>query len=1258
MSNLSEGTIVAGRFVIAEPIGEGGMGAVYRALQTSLDREVALKVLHSEQAFTARARRRFGREARAVARLNHPHIASVFDFGTDHDDQTLWLAMELVHGQSLTVLKRDPLNVLRLVSLTDQILSALSAAHARGIIHRDLKPSNILLAHDNEGREVIKLVDFGLAATHSGDLDLDNAPGGLGDEESEVTAKPVIMGTPRYMAPELFRRMPAEPRVDLYALGVILYEIIAGIAPYPGDDPRQIMRGHLREPIPQLKPREGDLPPLLERCIYTLLAKDPADRYESAAEVREVMQNVIGEYSYVPWMVTGPSLGDPNNMSHPGNMSAMGFLSNWGAQTMPPAMAMGGGSRFGVNAPTQAPLIGRETERRHVEKYIRAAVGQGHGSILFLEGEAGVGKSRLLQWVRVRVEEAGVMKVASGDYSRTASGFHGVRAILEDILGTRNVSYGELPLLIEGQLKKWGFSDDEVDLCVRLMQPGGDVAVFDVTGTGTVADRRLSVQEHIFALIERILRQAAAQKPWLLILEDVQFASETTFSFLQHLAVGMHLDPLPLVILSTVRSEELDQVPEMRNALERLSRLGPENVARVYIKKLALEDATELVLKLAPLDETLAERIGRRASGNPLHVTQILRYLQESMKLLYENGQWKLAEGVDIDTELPDELAELMRYRLQKLAGRHDNPEPLLAILQRAAVLGQRFDYRLLRDVLAGEANKPWLSELDAALEIFVREGFLREVGKSGQDILEFDHVVMRDVILQDLEGRRGLLGLHKLAAEVKTTFYGKRSREFAMEIVDHYRRAREPAGVYAFTVKAARAALDKSDLKGAVRLYRDAKQLVDSSQVTTHIELPEDVSEVLTGPEVALEVAHLERRLGEYEGAREHYRRLLSNDDPVVALWSRWGLGELAYRQGDFDESVGWYEAARREAQTETSQIKSRELRQTLFIIDAFCLFGVGRIAHDRGHLTEAQATLNDALARAQKAQERVLEAQVLRHLTDVEWRLGDAKKAEVFFRRASILEESHGDQEVIATGLLLGAEFLREVGQSSRAEQQADQARHFFEELGKYHYAAHCLLTLGHIAWCRGEFKTAATHYRQAHRHYETFSDRRGIAHCNLHLAMLALSVQRLKETQTLIHEAMEGYRAMGDDRGLALGRIMLGRLEMAVNRISEAARSFRDAAQTLERLGDRRSAAGARAFEALAMETDGRFDEVEPLIEKQLLEISEGGLAEESIASAFDKLCGLINHRRPDLAMQLDQVAEETWRRLGRPARVVQA
>ena len=499
MADYKEGSEVAGRFVILDRIGEGGMGAVYRALQTSLDREVALKVLHSKVAFTAKARRRFGREARAVARLNHPHIAAVYDFGTDNDEQTLWLAMELVEGRPMTYMKREEIDILRLMSITDQICSALSAAHARGIIHRDMKPSNVLLAADDERNEIIKLVDFGLAATQTGgELSLDNAPGGLGDETSETTSR-TIMGTPRYMAPEIFRRQPIDLRVDLYALGVILFEILAGGPPYPGDDPRVVMKGHLKKPIPRLEARGGvSIPPEFERTIYRLLAKEPSERHQSATEIREELQAIIGTYSYVPWM-TGPTLGDMSMGI--GNMSRPGFLSNFGGQTMPPAAMMGGLSRPGLGGQA-APLVGRVNERRIIEQHIRQATHEGIGGIICLEGEEGIGKSRLLQWIRVRVEEAGLMYPSSGEYNRQSGGFDGIRSILESLLGTEDAVYDEIESLVTSRLRA-DFDAEEIATIVQLLKPGGDTALFDGTGEGSVqvvaldttgtgkADRRL-----------------------------------------------------------------------------------------------------------------------------------------------------------------------------------------------------------------------------------------------------------------------------------------------------------------------------------------------------------------------------------------------------------------------------------------------------------------------------------------------------------------------------------------------------------------------------------------------------------------------------------------------------------------------------------------------------------------------------------------------------------------------------------------------
>ncbi len=1250
MARLTEGTTIAGRFVVAGLLGQGGMGAVYRALQTSLDREVALKVLHSDAAFTARARRRFGREARAIARLNHPHIAAVFDFGTDNDDQTLWLAMELVDGTSMTTLKREPVDLLRLVSLSDQILSALSAAHARGIIHRDLKPSNVLLSADDAGREIIKLVDFGLAATHSGDLTLENAPGGLGQDETDAEGgKRVILGTPRYMAPELFQRKPVHPRVDLYALGIILYEILAGTPPYPGDDPREVMRGHLRVPLPQIQPRDGDLPPELERCIYKLLAKNPTERFQTAAEVREVLQGVLNEFSYVPWMVTGPrgSL-DGGHSGHPGNISHVGFLSGFGGQTIPPSNLMRGDvSQFGPGGAPQAPLVGRKRERRTLERLVRKTVSAGQGGIAFLEGEAGIGKSRLLEWVRVRIEEAGVMRVADGSFARGSGKFSGVREVLSTVLEMDEVRAEDLAEHLAERLARWEFSGEEAELCLQLMSPGGATALLEEAG----GDRGLSVQERVFAMIERMLRQASAEKPWMLVFENLHHAGDATLGFLQHLAVGMHLEPMPVLIVGTIRAEEVDQVPEMRYALERLERLGPENVIRLKLSRLHDDEAASLVKKLSPVDDELAGEIAARASGNPLQVTQILGYLQESGKLAWEDGRWTLAEGVDIQKELPEELAELMRYRLNRLTNGGKN-EPMRAILDRAAVLGPRFDYALIRRFLKLEENQPWLSELDGVLEKLVEGGFFREVGAGGQDVLEFAHVVMRDVLLKEMEGRRSRRGLHRFAAEAKKAHYGQRYREHALEFVDHYRAAKEPSGVYAFTVKAAAAAAESADLKQAMELYRNAKRLADTDQVSVESPILEGVSGVLKGDEVALEMAHLERRIGEYEAARDHYRGLLANDDPGVALWARWGLGEVCRCQGEFEEAKTWYGDARKEVREIWQNLRTKDLRQMLQKVDTGCLFGLGRVALLQGLYHDAQRLLDETLERTEKLRDQQQEAKVLRLMTETYWRRGDSRRAEVLSRRAAILEESLGDLETMAFGQLWAARFLREVGQAKKAEEQAARALETREKLGQRHLAAECELTLGELASSRGDFKTAAKHLRRAHTAYESFEDAHGVARCGLALAHLAFAVDRLSETQTLVKEAMDGFRSMNERQGLTNARFLLGRLQLSAGVPEKALKTLTDTVQHFDRIGERRIIACARAYYGLALLESGARGEAVLVIEKVLEDVPELALAEESLASAFDKLAPLIEDERPDYAQKLRELARETWQRLGRP------
>jgi serine/threonine protein kinase/Tfp pilus assembly protein PilF len=1252
MSNYQDGSTVAGRFVVLEKIGAGGMGAVYRALQTSLDREVALKVLHSDKAFTARARRRFGREARAIARLNHPHIAGVFDFGTDNDDQTLWLAMELVDGFALSRLKREDVDILRLASLTDQVLSALSAAHARGIIHRDLKPSNVLISKDDEGREIIKLVDFGLAATQSGDLDLTNAPGGLGNEKSEVSKKRVILGTPRYMAPEIFRRKPVDPRVDLYALGVILFEILAGTPPYPGDDPKEVMTAHLNAPIPQLEVRSGrEVPPELERCIYRLLAKDPAERIQTAAEARESIQAVINQFSFVPWMVTGPQMGDPNSLSHPGNLSGAGFLSGYGGRTVPPASMRGGTSTFGMASSQKSPLVGRVEERRSIERHVRRAVEQGEGGLVFVEGAAGAGKSRLIEWIRVRVEESGVMRVAQGTYSRSMSGFNGVRAVVESVLGTEDASYDQLPYMVRTKLERWGFGDNEIELTVRLMQPGGEDAVFD---PGEFDGARATTRrERVFSTLETILRRAASERPLLILLEDLHHAGEPTAAFLEHLAVGLQFNPAPLVIVGSVRSGELRSTRHLSEVLERLGKVGAEDVLRVALDRLSDQEIITLVENLAPVESNVAAEISRRVSGNPLHATELLRYLKESGKLWYDSGSWVLADGIDIDDEIPTEIADMMRYRARQVGEDADDPASMKAVLERAAILGRRFDYRLFRSMLAREQSSPYIEMLDSALEVLVREGILREVGHSGEDILEFDHVLMREVLLQDLEGRRSVRVLHKVAAEAKIEFYADRIDAHAEEISEHYKRAREPQGVYIYTLKAARAAANASDLKLAMQLYREAEELSDSAQAESLDGVLAKSSYVLQSEEVALEVAHLERRVGEYESARSHYRKLLSGDNLSVGLWARWGLGKLAERQGAFSEAEGWFEAARREARS-ARQLAAGDtagFADTADKVDAFSLCALGGIASMRGNFSAGAVLLGEALEKAEAIEAPSLQAEALQLLAEVKARRGDFEAADQYSRRAAILVESIGDALLTARIQMNVGALLAEAGEGERGFKMLEQVSDVVEELGEKHLQAECTLRLGVLNWRRGEFKYAARSLRKAHKTFSGFDDRRGVTRCKFHLASLALSIGRHKETLSLGRDALDGFRDLEDRRGIALSRLLLARLQRQLGKEDSALKMLEGAETEFEAIGDVQGRLSSRSVKALVLEELGEHERVDALLETILADAALPRAAAEDVATALEELARLLNRRDPATAIEVDEHAESTYRRLGR-------
>ena len=305
------GTTV-GKYKLHEIVGRGGMGVVYRAEHVYIGKEVAVKILHEGFGGREESIKRFLREARAASLINHPNIVDVTDFGKSNDG-TVFFVMELLSGEPLDALLRRErrLPLLRAITIVNQMAGALGAAHAKGIVHRDLKPENVMLLRREGRRELVrrfsdesglheiteredkfdfvKILDFGVAKVHDPDV-----------AEGRVTQQGVVFGTPEYMAPETARIGTADPRTDVYALGVMFYEMLTGVVPFTGATPVDVMLKLVSEAvIPPRKRAPGiEITDEAEQLIMKALFKDPRRRHQSMDELYRELQTCYGTVRY------------------------------------------------------------------------------------------------------------------------------------------------------------------------------------------------------------------------------------------------------------------------------------------------------------------------------------------------------------------------------------------------------------------------------------------------------------------------------------------------------------------------------------------------------------------------------------------------------------------------------------------------------------------------------------------------------------------------------------------------------------------------------------------------------------------------------------------------------------------------------------------------------------------------------------------------------------------------------------------------
>lgn len=263
---MEPGYKLGSRYQIIRPLGEGGMANVYLARDLVLDKEVSVKLLRLDLRDDPQTKRRFQHEATAATRLNDPHIVGIYDVGEDHGMQ--FMVMQYVKGTDLKqyISKHFPIPLAQVIDIMEQVLSAVEAAHEHGIIHRDLKPQNILIDENKN----VKITDFGIATASS---------------ENTMTQTNTVMGSVHYLSPEQARGSVATKRSDIYSLGIILFELLTGKVPFEGENAVSIAIKHFRSQIPSVRAINPNIPQALENVVIKATAKDPQQRYASAAEM-------------------------------------------------------------------------------------------------------------------------------------------------------------------------------------------------------------------------------------------------------------------------------------------------------------------------------------------------------------------------------------------------------------------------------------------------------------------------------------------------------------------------------------------------------------------------------------------------------------------------------------------------------------------------------------------------------------------------------------------------------------------------------------------------------------------------------------------------------------------------------------------------------------------------------------------------------------------------------------------------------------
>jgi tetratricopeptide (TPR) repeat protein len=695
LAPISTGSVLKERYRLDGELGRGGMGIVFRAHDLLLDRPVAVKLL-TTAAVGSSGRARWLHEAQAVAKLNHPNIIIVYDAGANNGFS--FIVMELLAGESLY--EKRPAALDEIMSIASQICLALEHAHRHGIIHRDLKLENVIVEPD--GRVV--LTDFGLARSQA----------------SRITMEGAIVGTVYYLAPEQALGQPIDGRTDLYALGVMLYELICRRLPFTGNDPLAVISQHLHAPVVPPSTYHPRLPAALDALVLRLLSKRPEDRPASASEVLKTLEDL--------------RTGTPLVLEPLSEFSPLARLAH-------------------------GRLFGREHELAEVKALWRQVItAPGDRHVILIHGEPGVGKTPFMREVVALAEISGGRVLAGECFAEGGSPYAPIAQVIRSVLAAPRATTEAIQVIPSGgaAASPQGASTRpllETDLPLPLL---ADLLTLAPELRATLphiqslpAIDPQTEQLRLFESVVNLFAMLADRSPLLLVIEDVHYADGGTLYLLRHLARRCRALKLRLLIVMTYRNGNIDSACCLDEVLLDFSQ---ERLAlRLKLNRLTQSQTADLLQYMfqGEVDPEFVATIYQVTEGNLFFVEEVCKSLIEEGRLFCADGQWNRSSMAEI--QIPESIQATVQARVGKLSASTQD------LLRLAAIIGREFDFDILQRAsgLDEEALIEALEEAERAQIISESTRASASAGAAAEISFVFAHALIPTTLRESISGLR-----------------------------------------------------------------------------------------------------------------------------------------------------------------------------------------------------------------------------------------------------------------------------------------------------------------------------------------------------------------------------------------------------------------------------------------------------------------------------------------------------------------------